>query len=223
MTTSGTTVFDLQIDELIEEAFERCGMQMTSGNQLKSARRSLNLLFLEWANRGLNLWTIEQASYPLVEGQNEVILDTDTVNVLSAVIRDLSQSPPVDIAIDRISRAEYLHIPDKTTKARPAQLYVERTIVPKVFLYPAASASNIYQLRYYRIKRMDDAGEYSNTADVNFRFLPCLAAGLAYYLSLKYTPERTPTLKALYEEEFARAAAEDRDTASVRFLPDVGY
>jgi len=223
MTTSGTTVFDLQIDELIEEAFERCGMQMTSGNQLKSARRSLNLLFLEWANRGLNLWTIEQASYPLVEGQNEVILDTDTVNVLSAVIRDLSQSPPVDITIDRISRAEYLHIPDKTTKARPAQLYVERTIVPKVFLYPAASSSNIYQLRYYRIKRMDDAGEYSNTADVNFRFLPCLAAGLAYYLSLKYTPERTPTLKALYEEEFARAAAEDRDTASVRFLPDVGY
>jgi hypothetical protein len=143
MTTSGTTVFDLQIDELIEEAFERCGMQMTSGNQLKSARRSLNLLFLEWANRGLNLWTIEQASYPLVEGQNEVILDTDTVNVLSAVIRDLSQSPPVDITIDRISRAEYLHIPDKTTKARPAQLYVERTIVPKVFLYPAASSSNL--------------------------------------------------------------------------------
>jgi len=222
MTTSGTTVFDLQIDELIEEAFERCGMQMTSGNQLKSARRSLNLMFLEWANRGLNLWTIEQASFSLVEGQNEVILGTDTVNVLSAVIRDLSQSPPVDISIDRISRAEYLNIPDKTTKARPSQLYVERTIVPKVYLYPAASASGLYQLRYYRIKRMDDAGDYSNTTDVNFRFLPCLAAGLAYYLSLKYSPERTPTLKALYEEEFLRAAAEDRDTASVRFLPDVG-
>ena len=223
MTTSGTTVFDLQIDELIEEAFERCGMQMTNGNQLKTARRSLNLMFLEWANRGLNLWTIEIATANLTKGQTEVILDSDTVNVLSAVIRDNSQSPPVDIVIDRISRAEYLHIPDKTTEARPAQIYVERTNVPKAYLYPAPEASLVYQLRYYRIKRMDDAGDYSNTADVNFRFLPCLAAGLAYYLSLKFTPDRTQALKAIYEEEFARAAAEDRDTASVFFVPDVGY
>jgi hypothetical protein len=223
MATSGTTVFDLQIDELIEEAFERCGMQMTNGNQLKTARRSLNLMFLEWANRGLNLWTIELATYPLIKGEEVISLDTDTVNVLSAVIRDLSQSPPVDIVIDRISRAEYLHIPDKSTEARPAQFYVERTIVPKVYMYPAPNATGIYQLRYYRIKRMDDAGAYSNTTDVNFRFLPCLAAGLAYHLSLKFTPERTQALKALYEEEFARAAAEDRDTASVYFVPDVGY
>jgi len=222
MTTSGTTVFDLQIDELIEEAFERCGMQMTSGNHLKTARRSLNLMFLEWANRGLNLWTIEVATYNLIAGEYEIELDTDTVNVLSAVIRDNSQSPPVDIVIDRISRAEYLHIPDKSTQARPAQLYVERTNVPKVYLYPSPDASQRYQLRYYRIKRMDDAGVYSNTADVNFRFLPCLAAGLAYYLSLKFTPERTQALKTIYEEEFARAAAEDRDTASAFFVPDVG-
>lgn len=223
MTTSGTTVFDLQIDELIEEAFERCGMQMTNGNQLKTARRSINLMFLDWANRGLNLWTIELATYNLDVGEYEVELDPDTVNVLSAVIRDNSQSPPVDIVMDRISRAEYLHIPDKTTQARPAQLYVERTNVPKVYLYPSPNLDGLYQLRYYRIKRMDDAGAYSNTADVNFRFLPCLAAGLAYYLSLKFTPERTQALKSLYEEEFARAAAEDRDTASVFFVPDVGY
>jgi hypothetical protein len=223
MTTSGTTVFDLQIDELIEEAFERCGMQMTNGNQLKTARRSLNLMFLDWANRGLNLWTIELATYNLLKGDQVINLDTDTVNVLSAVIRDLSQSPPVDIVIDRISRAEYLHIPNKATEARPAQFYVERTNVPKVYLYPAPNADALYQLRYYRIRRMDDAGAYSNTADVNFRFLPCLVAGLAYYLSLKYVPERTQGLKALYEEEFARAADEDRDTASVFFLPDVGY
>jgi hypothetical protein len=223
MATSGTTVFDLEIDELIEESFERCGMQMTSGNQLKTARRSLNLMFLEWANRGLNLWTIELATYNLIAGQYEISLDPDTVNVLSAVIRDNSQSPPVDIVIDRISRAEYLHIPDKSTPARPAQLYVERTNVPKVYLYPSPDRSAVYQLRYYRIKRMDDAGDYSNTADVNFRFLPCLAAGLAYYLSLKFAPDRTQALKAIYEEEFARAAAEDRDTASVFFVPDVGY
>jgi len=223
MATSGTTVFDLEIDELIEESFERCGMQMTNGNQLKTARRSLNLMFLEWANRGLNLWTIELATYNLIAGQYEISLDPDTVNVLSAVIRDNSQSPPVDIVIDRISRAEYLHIPDKSTPARPAQLYVERTNVPKVYLYPSPDRSAVYQLRYYRIKRMDDAGDYSNTADVNFRFLPCLAAGLAYYLSLKFAPDRTQALKAIYEEEFARAAAEDRDTASVFFVPDVGY
>lgn len=222
MATSGTTVFDLQIDELIEEAFERCGMQMTSGFQLKTARRSLNLMFLEWANRGLNLWTIELATYTLDKGEEEIALDTDTVNVLSAVIRDNSQSPPVDISIDRISRSAYLDIPDKSTEARPAQYYVERTNVPKVYLYPAPNLDNTYQLRYYRIKRMDDAGDYSNTADVNFRFLPCLAAGLAYYISLKYAPDRTQILKGLYEEEFARAAAEDRDTASAYFLPDVG-
>lgn len=222
MTTSGTTVFDLQIDELIEEAFERCGMQMTNGYQLKTARRSLNLMFLEWANRGLNLWTIEQATYTLDVGETEIDLETDTVNVLSAVIRDNSQSPPVDIVIDRISRAEYLHIPDKTTQARPAQFYVQRTNVPKAFFYPAPNLDGQYEFRYYRIRRMDDAGDYTNTADVNFRFLPCLAAGLAYYLSLKYVPERTQVLKAFYEEEFARAAAEDRDTASVYFVPDVG-
>lgn len=222
MATSGTTVFDLQIDELIEEAFERCGMQMTGGNQLKTARRSLNLMFLEWANRGLNLWTIEQATYTLDVGEYEIDLETDTVNVLSAVIRDNSQSPPVDIVIDRISRAEYLHIPNKTTQARPAQFYVQRTNVPKAFFYPAPNLDGQYEFRYYRIKRMDDAGDYTNTSDVNFRFLPCLAAGLAYYLSLKYVPERTQALKAFYEEEFARAAAEDRDTASVFFVPDVG-
>ena len=139
MTTSGTTTFDLSIDDLIEEAFERCGIRGTNGYQLKSARRSLNLLFLDWANRGLNLWTIEQATYALVQGDNEIAIDTDTVNVLSAVIRDPSQGILTDITIDRISRSEYLNIPDKTSQARPAQYYVQRTNVPKVFFYPARS------------------------------------------------------------------------------------
>lgn len=220
MTTSGTTVFDLQIDDLVEEAFERLGMQMTNGKQLSTARRSLNLMFLEWANRGLNLWTIELATYNLVQGDTEISLPTDTVNVLSAVIRLTSQSPATDIIIERISRAEYLNVPDKTTQAQPAQYYVQRTNVPKVFLYPTPDQA--YQLRYYRIRRIEDAGTYTNTADVNFRFLPCLTAGLAYYLSLKYVPERTVMMKQLYEEEFARAAAEDRDTASAYFVPEVG-
>lgn len=221
MATSGTTDFNLSIDDLIEEAFERCGMRMTNGYQLTSARRSLNLLFLDWANRGLNLWTIEQATYSLTPGVNEFTLANDTVNVLSAVIRDYSQSPSTDITIDRISREEYLNIPDKTTQARPAQFYVQRTNTPKVFLYPAANMN--YGFVYYRIRRIQDAGVYTNTTDVNFRFLPCLTSGLAYQLSLKYAPERTTMLKQFYEEDFARAAAEDRDTASVSFIPQLEY
>jgi hypothetical protein len=220
MTTSGTTTFNLEIDDLIEEAFERCGMRMQAGYQLESARRSLNLLFMDWANRGLNLWTIEQATYPLTAGVNEIALDEAVVNVLSAVIRDFSQGSQTDITIDRISRAEYLDVPDKTTRARPAQYYVQRTSVPKVFFYPAADQN--YTFVYYRIRRIQDAGGYTNTADVNFRFLPCLVSGLAYQLSIKYAPDRTMTLKAIYEEDFSRAAAEDRDTASVSFVPDLG-
>ena len=220
MATSGTTVFNLEIDELVEEAFERCGMQMTNGKQLSTARRSLNLMFLEWANRGLNLWTIELATYSLVQGDTEISLPTNTVNVLSAVIRLTNQTPATDIIIERIGREQYLDIPDKTTQAQPAQYYVQRTNIPKVFLYPTPNRP--YQLRYYYIRRIEDAGAYTNTTDINFRFLPCIAAGLSYYLSLKYAPERTQGLKAIYEEEFARAAAEDRDIASTYFVPDLG-
>jgi hypothetical protein len=219
MATSGTTTFDLAIDDIVEEAFERCGMRMQSGYQLTSARRSLNLLFLDWANRGLNLWTIEEQIFPLT-GTAEITLATDTVNVLSAVIRDYSQSPSVDITIDRISREEYLNIPDKQTGARPAQYYVQRANPTKVFLYPRPNGP--YSLVYYRIRRIQDAGDYTNTADVNFRFLPCLVSGLAYYLSLKFATDRTVGLKQIYEEDFTRAALEDRDTASVSFIPDLG-
>jgi hypothetical protein len=220
MATSGTTTFDLSIDDLVEEAFERCGMRATSGYQLSSARRSLNLLFLDWANRGLNLWTIEQATYSLTQGTNEIALDASVVNVLEAVIRDPSSSPSTDIYIERISREDWLNVPDKTTQARPAQFYVQRTNIPKVFFYPAADRN--YTFVYYRIRRIQDAGGYTNTADVNFRFLPCLASGLAYYLSLKFAADRASALKAIYDEDFQRAALEDRDTASVQFVPDLG-
>jgi hypothetical protein len=221
MTTSGTTDFNLSIDDLIEEAFERCGMRMTSGYQMTTARRSLNLLFLDWANRGLNLWTIEEQTFSLVQGDNEITLDADTVNVLSAVIRlPPAQGPLTDITLDRISREEYLNQPDKTTQARPAQFYVQRSDPFQVFFYPAADQP--YTFVYYRIRRIQDAGQYTNTTDVNFRFLPCLASGLAYQLSLKFAPERMPVLKTIYEEDFNRAAMEDRDTASVSFVPDYG-
>ena len=220
MATSGTTDFNLSIDDIIEEAFERFGMRPTAGYQLSSARRSLNLVFLDWANRGLNLWTIEQATYTLTQGTREITLATDTVNVLEAIIRQNSQGVNSDVYIERISREDYLNVPDKTSEARPAQFYVERTNTPKVYFYPAADQT--YTFVYYRIRRIQDAGIYTNTTDVNFRFLPCLVSGLAFQLSLKYAPERAQALKALYEEDFNRAASEDRDTASVQFVPDMG-
>jgi len=190
MATSGTTNFNLSIDELVEEAFERCGMEMTTQHHLKTARRSLNLMFLDWANRGLNLWTIEEVVVSLT-GTTSITLPADTVQVLTAVIRDLSQSPAVDITIDPITRAEYLDVPDKSTQARPSQYYVQRTNPPEVFFYPTPGGGGPYQFRYYRIRRIEDAGDYTNTTDVNFRFLPCLTAGLAYYLSVKFAPDRT--------------------------------
>jgi hypothetical protein len=222
MATSGTTIFDLQIDDLIAEAFERCGMQITNGHQLSSARRSLNLMFLDWANRGLNLWTIEEVAVTLT-GTTSITLPADTVQVLTAVIRDFSQSPAVDITIDPITRAEYLDVPDKSTQARPSQFYVQRTNPPEVFFYPTpGGGGGPYQFRYYRIRRIQDAGDYTNTTDVNFRFLPCLTAGLAYYLSVKFAPDRTMGLKQMYDEEWARAAAEDRETARISFVPQLG-
>lgn len=220
MSTSGTATFDLAIDDLVEEAFERCGIRATTGYHLNSARRSLNLLFLDWANRGLNLWTIEQATLTLTQGVNEIALPLDTVNVLEAVIRQNNQGINTDVYLERISREDWLNTPNKTSQARPAQFYVQRDNTPKAFFYPAADQT--YTFVYYRIRRIQDAGAYTNTADVNFRFLPCLASGLAYFMSLKFAPDRVAALKALYEEDFQRAALEDRDTASVQFVPDVG-
>lgn len=179
-------------------------------------------MFADWANRGLNLWTIEQRQVSLVVGQAEYTLPSDTVNALSAVIRTGTGQNQQDITIDRISRAEYLHLPDKNTQARPAQYYVERTISPKLYLYPAPDNAQPYIFRYYAIRRIEDVGAYTNTTDIVFRFLPCLAAGLAYYLALKKAPDRVIVLKQLYDEEFTRAAQEDRDIASVYLVPDMG-
>ena len=166
------------------------------------------------------MWTIEQATSAVTAGTANFTVSDDTVNILSAVIRETSGSTNTDISIERISREEYLNVPNKTVQARPSQYYVERTNTPKVYLYPAADKA--YTFLYYRIRRIQDAGIYTNETDVNFRFLPCIVSGLAYQLSLKFAPERTTALKQFYEEDFARAAAEDRDTASVSFVPDLG-
>jgi hypothetical protein len=221
MATSGTTTFDLDVDELIAEAYERCGLQARAGYDIKTARRSLNLMFLDWASRGLNLWTIEQRTLALTAGVYEYNLPLDTVNVLEAVIRSNVNGVQTDITLNRFSRAEWLHTPVKiSTQSRPAQFYVQRTITPQVYFYPNPDDSVAYTFVYYAIRRIQDAGAYTNTTDINFRFLPCLASGLAYYISMKRAPERMTMLKQIYEEDFLRAAQEDRDIASVYLVPD---
>ena len=220
MTTSGVSSYNPDFDEIITEAYERCGLQVRDGYDVLSARRSLNLMFAEWANRGLNLYTIEQRQVVLVAGTFEYTLPTDTVDVLSAVIRTNSgQSTQQDITIDRIGSAEYLHTPNKYTPSRPAQFYVQRTVPAKLFLYPAPDATQQYIFRYYGIRRIEETGAVTNTADISFRFLPCLTAGLAYYLAVKKAPDRIGMLKQFYEEEFARAAAEDRERSSYFAVP----
>jgi hypothetical protein len=220
MATSGTSTFNLEFDDIIVEAYERCGVEVRDGYDMKTALRSINLMFAEWANRGLNLWTIEQRQVALVAGQAEYTLPDDTVDALSAVIRTNSGlSTQQDITIDRIGYAEYLHVPNKSTQSRPAQYFVQRTVPAKLFLYPAPDATQSYIFRYYAIRRIQDAGAFTNTADISFRFLPCLIAGVAYYLSVKKAPERIQLLKGMYDEEFARAAAEDRERSSYFAVP----
>ena len=284
MATSGSVDFNLDMADVIEEAFERCGLELRTGYDARTARRSLNLLFAEWANRGLNLWTIEQvtqtlaqlstsssiATYPIgvitmtvgsstsfsvgetitggtsavtasiitlpssttmtltvpsgdftaaetITGSSSAATTTVTANpgltdvqatvdVLEAVIRRDSQ----DLSINRIGRSNYLDIPTKTTQARPTQFYVNRQITPTVTLWPSPENSTD-QLIYYRVKRIEDADASTDTAQIPFRFLPCLVAGLSYHIALKRSPQRVEGLKLIYEEEFQRAANQDID------------
>ena len=218
MATSGTTAFDLNVDELIEEAFERCGLELRTGYDLETARRSLNLMFADWSNRGLNLWVIEERTESLTEGTASYDLDVDLVNVLSAVIRTTSGSTTTDYQVNRISRSDYHYLPDKTIKARPTQFYVERSITPKLYLYPAPENSTDV-FRYYALTRIQDAGVFTNTLEITFQLLPAMVAGFAYYIAMKRAPERIQLLKQVYDEEWQRASLENIDTVSSRFLP----
>lgn len=221
MATSGTTTFNLDVDDIISEAFERCGVQARAGYDLKTARRSLNLLFAEWASRGLNLWTIEQRTLALTSGTFAYNLPTDTVNVLEMVVRSTVNGTSTDITLNRFSRAEWLHTPVKAgTTGRPAQVYIERTNTPVAYFYPTPDNSTNYTFVYYAIRRIQDAGAYSNTTDINFRFIPAMISGLSYYIAMKRAPDRLQVLKQIYEEDFLRTAQEDRDIASVYLVPD---
>jgi|TARA_Y100000296_G_C5162976_1_gene252921 hypothetical protein len=291
MAVSGSKDFEPNVADYVEEAFERCGLELRTGYDVKTARRSLNFLFADWANRGLNRWTINQVTQTVAEDINEYPVGTltlsvaasgsftvgetitggsssattsiitkpdstsmtitvpsgtftsgetitgssssatttvssavsfedvqSTIDILSAVIRRDS----TDLAVNRVSRDVYLNIPNKTTTARPIQFYVDRQITPVVKLWPTPENSTD-QFIYDRLIRIDDADTSVNTVEIPFRFYPCLAAGLAYYISLKKAPDRIQILKALYEEEFLRAAEEDRDKANISLVPSYSF
>jgi hypothetical protein len=223
MATSGTTAFNLDLTEIVEEAFERCGSELRTGYDLKTARRSLNLMFADWANRGVNMWTFEQGSIPLVQGTATYTLPVDTVDLLEHVIRTGAgnAATQADLTITRISISTYATLPNKLTQARPIQILVNRLEAPSVTVWPIPDGAQTYTLVYWRLRRLQDAGTGVNTMDVPFRFIPCMVAGLAYYLSMKVEGaiERMPALKAQYDEAWQFAADEDREKASVRFVP----
>ena len=218
MTTSGLRDFNLDVAEMIEEAYERCGLEVRTGYDARTARRSLNLMFADWANRGLNLWTVAEANFTLTVGDNSYPLAEDIVDILDVVVRRSG----TDFEIDRISRTEYFTLPDKGTRGRPSQYFFDRTITPTLYLWMTPDSSTD-QVRYYYVRRMQNADSLTNTADIPFRFLPCMVAGLSYYLAMKRAPERMAMLKAVYDEEFQRAADEDIDRVSLKLQPGRPY
>lgn len=241
MTTSGTSTFNLDLNNIVEEAFERAGTELRSGYDMRTARRSLNLLTIEWANRGINLWTIEQGSIPLTQGTITYQLPIDTIDLLDHVVRTGTGQNQIDININRISVDTYATIPNKNAQGRPIQVWINRQSgatypvggqpagtdtsdgvnYPTINIWPAPNQDDLYTFVYWRLRRIQDAGNGVNTQDIPFRFLPCLVAGLAYYIAMKL-PDAAPRLemlKAVYEEQWQLAQDEDREKASLRLAP----
>lgn len=222
MTTSGTTTFNLDLTDLVEEAFERAGAEMRSGYDLRTARRSLNLMFTDWSNRGINMWTIEQDEIALTPNVGTYNLPNDTVDIIEHVVRTGTGSSQADLSMSRISVSTYASIPNKIVTGRPIQVYVDRLApTPSVNLWPVPDTAQTYTLVYWRLRRIQDAGTGANTMDVPFRFLNCMVAGLAYMISMKVPGglERVALLKQQYDEAWELAATEDRDKSSSRFVP----
>jgi hypothetical protein len=223
MTTSGTTAFNMDLTEIVEEAFERAGGELRTGYDLRTASRSLNLMFSQWANKGLNMFTYEQGSIPLVAGTATYNLPADTVDLLEHVIRTGagSVSTQADLTITRISVSTYATIPNKLTQARPIQVWIERLDTPRITVWPVPDDTQPYTFVYWRLRRIQDAGTGVNTMDMPFRFYEAMTAGLAYHLALKLpnSMERLPILKQQYDEAWELASTEDREKAAARFVP----
>ena len=236
MTTTGTALFNMDLSEIIEDAFERCGLEARSGYDFKTARRSLNLLTMEWSNKGINLWCVEEGSIPMVTGQAVYTLPIDTIDLLDHVIRTGSGQNQSDITISRISGSTYSTIPNKNALGKPIQVWINRqsgattptgVASPTINVWPTPQApGSQYTFIYWRLRRMQDAGDAVNTQDIPFRFLPALIAGLAYYLSMKLPGvdmQRAQALKMVYDEQFDLAAQEDREKAPLRVVPRMAF
>ena len=236
MTTTGTALFNIDLSEIIEEAFERAGSELRSGYDFKTARRSLNLLLIEWGNKGINLWTVEQGQIVLNTGVAVYPLPVDTVDLLDHVIRTGSGQNQSDITISRISGSTYSTIPNKNALGKPIQVWINRqsgattptgVASPTINVWPTPQAPDSqYTFVYWRLRRMQDAGNGVNTQDIPYLFLPALVAGLAYYLSMKLPGmdlQRATALKAVYDEQFQLAADENREKAPVRMVPRVAF
>ena len=218
MTTSSSTDFDLNVAEFIEEAYERCGLEAKTGYDLPTAKRSMNIMLAEWSNRGLNQWTIEQRTQALTANDSEYNLATDVIDILSLVVRRSG----TDFSMTRISRDSFLNLPNKTSTGRPTQYFLDRQITPNLKLFPTPENSTDV-IVYDALTRMQDADTPINTIEIPFRFIPCLTAGLAYYIAMKKAPDRIQLLKTVYEEEFERAMAEDRDRSAFNVSPKLDY
>ena len=235
-TTSGTTIFDknFAIDEIIEEAYERIGMQGVSGNQLRMARRSLNIMFQEWANRGLHYWEVANNSITLVDGQATYTMfratsdgtsSTTAVYGVDDILEASYRNSNVDTPLTKISRSQYQALSNKTSEGVPSQYFVQRLIdrvTITLYLTPGSSEAGKF-INYYYVKRIQDVGDYTNATDVPYRFVPCMASGLAFYLAQKFKPQMVQQMKMLYEDELQRALSEDGSPASTFISPKVYY
>ena len=223
MATSGTTAFNLTIEEIIDEAFNRCGVRPNSGNDLRKARRNLNVLFSDWGNRGVHLWKVELDEIALVAGQAAYTCNSDVSDVLEAFVSTTGGGNDTantqDVSLTKVDRSNYAALPNKLNQGQPSQYYVDRQTTPKIYLYQAPDASTYTYVKFYVVKRIEDAGAYSNNPDAVFRFLPCMIAGLAYYLSFQYAADRVPLLKQTYEDEMIRALDEDGQRTSLYVSP----
>ena len=226
MTTTGTTDFTLDVNEAIEEAWERAsgGQEIRSGYQYRTARRSLNFVLQEMANKGLNLWTVQSAVLPLTQGQATYQLPADTIDLIEHVVRQNSNGQNTDINITRIGVSTYATIPNKGVVGRPVQIYIDRQRDNPQFSVWPVPENNTYSLVYWRLRRLQDAGSGFNTFDVPFRFYNALVAGLAFHLAQKLPgmdAQRAVLLKQAYDEAWQMAADEDRDRSDITFLPKV--
>jgi len=227
MTTSGTSSWNPDFSDICEEAYERCGLEIRTGYDIKTARRSLNFIFQEWASKGINMWTIEEGTQVLTQGVATYTLPADTVDLMEHVVRTEQGGQPQDINISRISVSVYATIPNKVQQGRPVQIYIQRLNTPQFTVWPVPDGAYTYTLKYWRLRRIQDVGNNGDlTADMPFRFVPAITAALAYHIALKrpdVAPDRVQMLKMLADEAYQLAADEDREKAPQRFVPRRSY